>query len=160
MNFQRREFLQRSGMGLAAAGVAGLVLRADALPTPAAADADEEAGRILIQMGPPAQESAKAAGELKKITPVVYGPWYRQGAPFRGKLCPPPRLRQRVLPPPQPHLLLRFQFRVYRPCRIRRTQRRGPTPGEPGRHGAEPQEGPQAATTVYGPGRPAGCCRS
>ncbi len=89
MNFQRREFLQRSGMGLAAAGVAGLVLRADALPTPAAADADEEAGRILIQMGPPAQESAKAAGELKKITPVVYGPWYRQGAPFRGKLCPP-----------------------------------------------------------------------
>ena len=89
MNFQRREFLQRSGLGLAAAGVAGLVLRADALPTPAAADADEEAGRILIQMGPPPKESAKAAGELKKVTPVVYGPFYRPGAPFRGKLCPP-----------------------------------------------------------------------
>jgi catechol 1,2-dioxygenase len=88
MNSKRREFLQRSGVGLAAAGVAGLVLRADAPPTPAAA-ADEEAGRILIQMGPPPKELVKASGELKKITPVVYGPFYRAGAPFRGKLCTP-----------------------------------------------------------------------
>ena len=88
MNFKRREFLQRSGAGLAAAGVAGLVLRADATPTPASA-ADEEAGRILIQMGPPPKELARASGELKKITPVVYGPFYRAGAPFRGKLSAP-----------------------------------------------------------------------
>lgn len=88
MNFQRREFLQHSGVGLAAAGAAGLVLRADAPPTPAAS-ADEEAGRILIQMGPPPKDLAKASGELKKITPVVYGPFYRPGAPFRGKLCSP-----------------------------------------------------------------------
>lgn len=88
MKFQRREFLQRSGIGLAAAGVAGLVLRADAPPTPASA-ADEEAGRFLVQMGPPPKDVAKASGELKKITPIVYGPFYRQGAPFRGKLCPP-----------------------------------------------------------------------
>jgi protocatechuate 3,4-dioxygenase beta subunit len=88
MNSKRREFLQQSGLGLAAVGVAGLVLRADALPTPAAG-ADDEAGRVLIQLGPPSKELAKASGELKKVTPVVYGPWYRAGAPFRGKLCPP-----------------------------------------------------------------------
>lgn len=89
MNSKRREFLRQSGVGLAAAGAAGLVLRADALPTRAVAGADEDAGRILIQMGPPPKEFAKAAGELKKITPIVYGPFYRPGAPFRGKLCPP-----------------------------------------------------------------------
>lgn len=90
MNSERRDFLQRSGMGLAAVGIAGLALRADATPTPPAG-ADEEAGRVLIQLGPPPREpaSAKAAGELKKVTPVVYGPFYRPGAPFRGKLCPP-----------------------------------------------------------------------
>lgn len=91
MNFKRREFLQRSGAGLAAAGVAGLALRADATPTPAssASAADEAAGRILIQMGPPPKDLAKASGELKKITPVVYGPFYRPGAPFRAKLSAP-----------------------------------------------------------------------
>lgn len=89
MNPKRREFLRQSGMGLAAAGISGLVLRADASPTRAVAGADEEAGRILIQMGPPPKELMKAAGELKKITPIVYGPFYRPGAPFRGKLCPP-----------------------------------------------------------------------
>lgn len=88
MNFERREFLQRSGLGLAAAGAAGLVLRADALPT-RAAGADEEAGRVLIQMGPPPKGLAEAPGELKRVTPVVPGPFYVAGAPFRGKLCPP-----------------------------------------------------------------------
>jgi catechol 1,2-dioxygenase len=88
MNAKRREFLQQTGMGLAAVGVVGLVLRADALPTRVAPSAEEEAGRVLIQMGPPSKEST-TKGELKKITPVVYGPWYKPGAPFRGKLCPP-----------------------------------------------------------------------
>jgi catechol 1,2-dioxygenase len=88
MNFKRREFLQQTGMGLAAVGAAGLVLRADALPTRAASGADEEAGRILIQMGPPAKELTMK-GELKKTTPVVAGPFYRPGAPFRGKLSAP-----------------------------------------------------------------------
>ena len=87
MNSNRREFLQHTGLGLAAAGAAGLVLRADARPTPAAPNADAAAGRVLIQMGPPSGEPA--AGELRKVTPVVAGPFYRPGAPFRGKLCPP-----------------------------------------------------------------------
>ncbi len=89
MNSKRREFLQRSGMSLAAVGVGGLVLRAGALPTRAAPSEEAEAGRVLIQMEPPPKELAKASGELKKVTPVVHGPFYRPGAPFRGKLCPP-----------------------------------------------------------------------
>ena len=89
MNSKRREFLQQSGMSLAAAGVAGLVLRADALPTRSAPGTDEEAGRILIQMGPPSKEFMPVKGELKKTTPVVAGPFYRPGAPFRAKLSAP-----------------------------------------------------------------------
>ncbi|MGH9901979.1 MAG: hypothetical protein ACRD68_09230 [Pyrinomonadaceae bacterium] len=88
MNAKRREFLRQAGIGLASVGAAGLVLRADALPTPAVAGV-EEAGRVLIQMDHPVEDVVTAKGELRKITPVSYGPWYRQGAPFRGKLCPP-----------------------------------------------------------------------
>jgi protocatechuate 3,4-dioxygenase beta subunit len=89
MNTKRREFLRQAGRGLAAVGTAGLVLRPDALPTLAAPSAEGEEHRVLIQMGPPAKEPLTAEGELKKVTPVVFGPWYRQGAPFRGKLCTP-----------------------------------------------------------------------
>jgi protocatechuate 3,4-dioxygenase beta subunit len=83
----RREFFQRSGLGLAAAG-AGLVLRADARPTPTIVNA-EESNRVLIQMAPPPKVEITAKGELKKVTPQPYGPFYKQGAPFRGKLCGP-----------------------------------------------------------------------
>ncbi|MDQ3803943.1 MAG: hypothetical protein M3416_08965 [Acidobacteriota bacterium] len=85
---QRRNFLRRTGLGLAAAGAAGLVLRADAPPTPPS-PRDEEAGRVLVQMGAPAQGAAAAAGELKKTAAMPFGPWYKQGAPFRAKLSPP-----------------------------------------------------------------------
>src|SRR5258705_11919429 len=81
----RRSFLKHTAIGLAAAGVSGLVLRSDAQPTQqvnrAAAD------RILIQMGSVPQEVAKT--ELKRVTPLPYGPFYRAGAPFRGKLNVP-----------------------------------------------------------------------
>jgi protocatechuate 3,4-dioxygenase beta subunit len=79
--------LQQAGAGLAAVGTAGLILRADARPTVTVSA--KEVGRILIQMGPPPKEAIIAKGELKKITPVSFGPMYKQGAPFRAKLCPP-----------------------------------------------------------------------
>ena len=82
----RRKFLLHTSLGLA--GTAGLILRADAQPTPQIAVA-EEANRILIQMAPPPKVDIGAKGELKKITPQPYGPFYKQGAPFRGKLCEP-----------------------------------------------------------------------
>ena len=79
----RRAFLQQTAMGLATVGATGLILRCDAQPT-------QEINRnhVLIQMGPtPAAVTPTA--ELKKITPQPYGPFYRTGAPFRGKLSLP-----------------------------------------------------------------------
>ena len=83
----RRTFLQQSAVGLATIGVSGLVLRSDAQPTQEVNR--DKSDRILIQMAPMQQELAAAKGELKKVTPQPYGPFYRPGAPFRGKLSLP-----------------------------------------------------------------------
>lgn len=83
----RRAFLQRSAFGLATVGASGLILRCDAHPTQEINRND--ADRILIQMAPTKGAAVTPKGELKKITPVVYGPFYRPGAPFRGKLSMP-----------------------------------------------------------------------
>lgn len=85
-NSTRRRFLQHSTLGLAATG-ATLILRGDARPTPAIVS-EPENHRVLIQMAPPPKVEI-ASGELKKVTPQPYGPFYRQGAPFRGKLSLP-----------------------------------------------------------------------
>ena len=83
----RRKFLQQSASGLAAVGASGLVLRSDALPT--IPIIGEEASRqVLIQMGPLKDETV-AKSEFKKIAPLPFGPWYKPGAPFRGKLSVP-----------------------------------------------------------------------
>ena len=83
----RRAFLHRSAFGLATIGASGLILRGDAQPTQQASRAD--ADRILIQMGPAQGAAVTPNGELKKVTPQSYGPFYRAGAPFRGKLSVP-----------------------------------------------------------------------
>ena len=83
---RRRNFLKQTTFGLAAVGVSGLVLRSDAQPTPEVSRAPSD--QILIQMGP-SQTEVAAKAELKKITPQPYGPFYRAGAPFRGKLSLP-----------------------------------------------------------------------
>ena len=79
----RRSFLKRTAMGLAAASVSGLVLRSDAQPT-------QQVNRdmVLVQLGSATQEVA-AKADLKKTTSQPYGPFYRTGAPFRGKLSLP-----------------------------------------------------------------------
>lgn len=79
----RRSFLKRTAMGLAATSVSGLVLRSDAQPT-------QQVNRdiVLVQLGSAAQDIA-AKSDLKKVTPQPYGPFYRTGAPFRGKLSLP-----------------------------------------------------------------------
>jgi protocatechuate 3,4-dioxygenase beta subunit len=81
----RRKFFVQTGLGLAATGT-GLILRADAQPTPTVA---EDSNRVLIQLAPPPKTVITAKSELKKVTPQPYGPFYKQGAPFRGKLCSP-----------------------------------------------------------------------
>jgi protocatechuate 3,4-dioxygenase beta subunit len=82
----RRSFLQKGAVGLAVVGASGLVLRSDAVPTPEVSR-DGNSDQVLIQMGPMQQEVAKT--ELRKTTPQPYGPFYRAGAPFRGKLSLP-----------------------------------------------------------------------
>ncbi len=83
----RRKFLQQSSAGLAAVGLSGLVLRSEAGPT-LAINSEAASGLVVIQMGPiPAAETAKAP--FKKIASLSYGPWYKPGAPFRGKLSVP-----------------------------------------------------------------------
>ena len=79
----RRTFLKRTAMGLAAASVSGLVLRSDAQPTQAV-----NRDMVLVQLGSATQEVA-AKADLKRTTPQPYGPVYRTGAPFRGKLSLP-----------------------------------------------------------------------
>jgi len=87
-NSARREFLRHTGWGLAALGGAGLVLRTSVAPTLATVSG-EEANRVLIQMGTIPTDATPAKGELKQITPMSYGPWYKPGAPFRAKLSLP-----------------------------------------------------------------------
>ena len=82
----RRSFLRHTALGLAATGASGLVLRCDAQPTQEVNR--DGSDRIVIQMGP-AQPDITPKGELKKVTPQPLGPFYRAGAPFRGKLSVP-----------------------------------------------------------------------
>jgi protocatechuate 3,4-dioxygenase beta subunit len=82
----RRSFLQKGAVGLAVVGASGLVLRSEAVPTQEVSR-DGNSDQVLIQMGPMQQELAKT--ELRKTTPQPYGPFYRAGAPFRGKLSLP-----------------------------------------------------------------------
>ncbi|HXS01018.1 MAG TPA: twin-arginine translocation signal domain-containing protein [Pyrinomonadaceae bacterium] len=82
----RRSFLKHTALGLAAAGVSGLVLRSDAQPTQQVSrDATD---RVMIQLGSAPPDVAPKT-DLKKVTPQPYGPFYRTGAPFRGKLSVP-----------------------------------------------------------------------
>ena len=84
----RRDFVRQTGLGLAGIGSAGLVLGARLKPTVAIVHGDE-ANRILIQMGAPPKAPPPAKSDLKPITPLPYGPFYRPGAPFRAKLSLP-----------------------------------------------------------------------
>ncbi len=67
----RRDLLRRSTLGLAAAGMAGLTLRTSAQPTPQA--------RSDHDLPPDAAVTE----------PNILGPFYRERAPFRGKVTPP-----------------------------------------------------------------------
>ena len=82
----RRNFIRQTSLGLAATGVSGLVLCSHAQPTQ---EVNRDAANgVVIQMGSASQE-LPSKSELKKVTPMPYGPFYRTGAPFRGKLSMP-----------------------------------------------------------------------
>ncbi|MCU1263797.1 MAG: putative catechol 1,2-dioxygenase [Acidobacteria bacterium] len=87
-NSTRRTFMVQTGLGLAALGSMELVLSACAQPTMGTVSG-EEANRVLIQMGAVPKDGAPAKGVLKPTTPLSSGPFFRPGAPFRGKLSLP-----------------------------------------------------------------------
>jgi protocatechuate 3,4-dioxygenase beta subunit len=79
----RRQFV--AGAGLAVLGAGGLVLRADAQPTPESGEVAEY-NRLLRAGGRPAPA---APAKLAPTEDCILGPFYRPGAPFRAKVTPP-----------------------------------------------------------------------
>lgn len=73
-NVSRRDFLRNSALGMAALGTSGLLLRADAEPTPAS-------GHAPAGITPPTP--------LAPTEPNIQGPFFRPAAPFRAKITPP-----------------------------------------------------------------------
>ncbi len=82
-HFGRRQFLKRSGLGLAAVGSAGLVLRAEAEPTEASGEVGEF--QRILDLEP----SPNVSAEFAPTEDNILGPYYRPGAPFRAKISPP-----------------------------------------------------------------------
>ena len=83
---KRRTFLRQGAFGLASFGISGLVLHSDALPTQEVSR--DQSDRVQIQLAP-APKQPLTREDLRKVTPQPYGPFYRAGAPFRGKLSVP-----------------------------------------------------------------------
>jgi len=83
----RRSFLRQTALGLATLGASDLVLSCDAQPTQEVKR--DSSDQVLIQMGSMPQPAITAKSDLHKPAPLPYGPFYRPGAPFRGKLSLP-----------------------------------------------------------------------
>lgn len=83
--FSRRDFVRQGALGLAALGTSGLVLEAQAQPTPAS-------GRLGAYGNFLAQQERPIAKPPEKWQPTednILGPFHRAGAPFRAKITPP-----------------------------------------------------------------------
>jgi protocatechuate 3,4-dioxygenase beta subunit len=84
----RRDFLKRTSIGLAAIGASGLSLRAGAEPTPA--DGTFQEHRHVLETTASPRRRQPAPSDDWKVTPSdMLGPFYQEGAPFRGKVTPP-----------------------------------------------------------------------
>ena len=82
-NSSRRRFLHKAGIGVATIGASGLVLRSDAVPTQ-----EIDRSQTVIQLAP-TKSDLPVKTEIKKVISFPYGPFYKEGAPFRGKLSVP-----------------------------------------------------------------------
>lgn len=92
----RRDFLTRGSLGLAALAAGGLALRAGAQATPQSGelgaygrylDGEAAAAPAPAPGGEPAAEREPAAWAATEDN--ILGPYYREGAPYRGKVTPP-----------------------------------------------------------------------
>jgi catechol 1,2-dioxygenase len=87
MSVSRREFFRG---GLAAAGVAGLSLRADALPTLSSGTLNHyPLFKAMADTPLPGEEVGRLADAARPTEDNILGPYYREGAPFRAKVTPP-----------------------------------------------------------------------
>jgi catechol 1,2-dioxygenase len=87
MKYSRREFLRSGAVGLAAAGLGagGWLLRAEAEPT----EPSGELGGYGAYLDEAPLAAGKPPAEFAPTEPNIRGPFYREGAPFRGKITPP-----------------------------------------------------------------------
>jgi catechol 1,2-dioxygenase len=87
MSVSRREFFRG---GLAAAGVAGLTLRTDVIPTLSSGTLEHyPLFKAMAETPLPATDPGKLADAAKPTEDNILGPYYREGAPFRAKITPP-----------------------------------------------------------------------
>ncbi len=84
-NLTRRQLICRSLNGLAAGGIASLTLRADAGPTDATLDLHEYQAFLDEKDTPQVQP----AGKWEPSHEDILGPYFLNGAPFRGNVTPP-----------------------------------------------------------------------
>jgi catechol 1,2-dioxygenase len=89
----RRDFLRQVSVGLAAGGTAGWTLHASAAPTLATPDAHQFVALLAAEGDPAATDvellPAKAPAEFRVTEDNILGPFFRPGAPYRGKVTPP-----------------------------------------------------------------------
>ncbi len=90
-SFSRRGFLRHGTMGLAAAGLGALTLKAGAQPTESSGDAGEFGKHVLSRSGTVVVEvePAKSPENFVLTEDNILGPYFRQGAPYRAKVTPP-----------------------------------------------------------------------
>src|SRR5947208_10932650 len=90
-SLSRRAFLHRGAFGLAAAGVAGLVLRAGAEPTESSGGLGQYEDYLKQEGGEtvPVPPGLKPPAKFAPTDDNILGPYYRKGAPFRAKVTPP-----------------------------------------------------------------------
>lgn len=81
----RREFLRTSALGLSAS-LGAWTLRADAQPTEASGELGDYVALLQAEQPRPA---ADAARKWAPTEDNILGPFYRSGAPMRGKITPP-----------------------------------------------------------------------
>jgi catechol 1,2-dioxygenase len=91
--FNRRKFLRYGTRGLAAWGASELLLRADAAPTETSGELGDYCSFLAAADAPkqettPDGEAAPAHG-WEPTEDNILGPYYRKGAPYRGKVTPP-----------------------------------------------------------------------
>ena len=84
--WNRRELLKNSLLGLTALGAGAFGMRKTLAPTPAYGELGEF-GKFLIAQGEKPEEAPPQA--RKPTASDSMGPYYKEGAPFRGRLMPP-----------------------------------------------------------------------